>query len=136
MGGDSELKENEEIIIRIQDIKFQIIFLEHETNRDQYLSNVTRFLQMNVDGDLPIGGLGLQSTVTTVEQSGALSPYSKIQPPIYIDREKLGSGAFSIVSRVWNVSTGSIYASKKIINMEEFQWKKDSFCRKRLLTLC
>lgn len=100
----------------------EVVF-KHEAHSDLYLKNVGRFLQCN--DELSIGGLGLQSTTSTVEQSHTLTPSLQSQPLIYIDQDRLGSGNFSIVRRVWNVSTGFSYASKDIFNMKESEWRRE-----------
>ncbi|KAL8913493.1 MAG: hypothetical protein Q9171_001681 [Xanthocarpia ochracea] len=111
------------IEITIADITFQIKISKHETHPDQYIKNVDRFLQR--EDELPIGGLGLQSTTSTAEQSEAFTPRSQLQMPIYIDQETLGTGYSSVVRRVWNVSDGFSYASKQIINMRESDWRRE-----------
>ncbi|KAL8654598.1 MAG: hypothetical protein Q9210_001411 [Variospora velana] len=111
------------IKITIADIKFQIKISKRETYPDQYIKNVDRFLQR--EDELPIGGLGLQSTTSTAEQSEAFTPCLQLQVPIYIDQEILGTGYSSVVRRVWNVSTGFSYASKQIINMRESEWRRE-----------
>ncbi|KAL9019542.1 MAG: hypothetical protein Q9185_003162 [Variospora sp. 1 TL-2023] len=111
------------IQIAIADIKFQIKIAKHETHPDQYIKNVDRFLQG--EDELPIGGLGLQSITSTAEQSEAFTPRLQLQVPIYIDQETIGTGYFSVVRRVWNVSTGFSYASKQIINMGKSEWRRE-----------
>ena len=54
------------------DIIFQITISKHETHPDQYMKNVDRFLQR--EDELPIGGLEVQSTTSTAEQSEAFTP--------------------------------------------------------------
>lgn len=129
-----EASKVEKVVIQIQEIKFQIIVSRHETYPDLYNTNVDRFLQeANADDELPLGGLGIQSTSSTAQQSGAHTPTP--QTPIYINQWRLGSGNFSIVNRVWDVSTGSIYASKEFYNMKESDWRKEVSITRQLLHL-
>lgn len=125
--------EVEKIVIQIQDIKFRIIVAKHEKYPDLYNDHVDRFLhEANADDELPFGALGIQSTTSTAQQSGAHTP---TQTPIYINQWKLGSGGFSIVNRVWDVSTGFVYASKEFFNMEESEWKREASVMNQLLRL-
>ena len=111
-----------EIVIKIEKIEFQMIVSRHETHPGLYSDNVDRFLlQANSDDELSFGALGIQSMTSTAHQSGAHTP----QTPIYIGQETLGRGAFSVVNRVWDVSTGLLYASKEFVNMKESQWRKE-----------
>ena len=64
----------------------------------------------------------MQSTSSTAHQSGAHTP----QTAIYVTQKRIDSGSFSIVSRVWDVSTGFLYACKEIFNMNESDWKKEA----------
>lgn len=123
LSGKDLPNKTERILIDIQNIHFAIDVSKHEAHPDLYMKNVDRFLQCN--DELRIGGLGVQSTTSTAEQSHALTPSLQPHPPIYIDQERLGSGNFSIVKRVWNVSTGFSYASKEIFNMKESEWRRE-----------
>lgn len=111
------------IEITIAEIKFQIVVSKHQTHPDLYMENVDRFLQR--EDDLSIGGLGLQSTASTAEQSEVLTPRLQLHVPIYIDQETLGTGYSSVVRRVWDVSTGQSYASKEIVKMQESAWRRE-----------
>jgi hypothetical protein len=129
---DNHLKDVQKIVIIIQEIEFQIIVSKHETYPGLYIDNVDRFLlQANADDELPFGALGIQSASSTAHQSGALTP----QTPIYIDQGRLGSGAYSIVNRVWNVSTGFLYARKEVFNMKESAWKKEASIMRKVSQL-
>lgn len=126
----------EKIIIQIDKIRFQIVVSRHDAYQDLYNDNVDRFLlRANTNDELPFGALGIQSTSSTARQSGAQTPNLQSQPPIYISREKLGSGNFSIVNRVWDVSTGSVYACKEIFNMEESDWRKEASIMRKVSQL-
>ncbi|KAI4141346.1 MAG: hypothetical protein LQ341_003533 [Variospora aurantia] len=94
------------IEITIANIKLRIRIPKHETHSNQYIKNVDHFLQLQREDELPMGGLGLQSTTSTADQSEAVTPRLQLQVPIYIDQETLGTGYSSVVRRVWNVSTG------------------------------
>ena len=131
-GGDGP-SEVEKIVIDIERVKFQIIVAKHETHPHLYNEKVDRFLQANADDELPFGALGIQSTTSTAHQTGAHTPTP--QTPIYINQWRLGSGKFSIVNRVWDVSTGLLYASKEIFNMKESQWRREARVMSRVTQL-
>ena len=105
---DVELNKVKKTVIEIENIEFNILIPKRQTHSVLYNNNVDRFLQeANADNKLPFGALGIQSTTSTVQHSGTHSPNP--QKPIYIRQGRLGSGHFSIVNRVWDVSTGLIY---------------------------
>ncbi|KAG4431788.1 hypothetical protein IFR05_012727 [Cadophora sp. M221] len=71
------------IVIQISQIKFRIIVASHEIYYDLYHDHVDRFLrEANANNKLPLGALGIQSTTSTAQQSGAYTP---TQTPIYIN---------------------------------------------------
>lgn len=121
----SRVQEVKKIVIQIEEIKFRIIVSNHETYPDLYNANVNRFLcEINANDELRFGALGIQSTTSTAQQSRAHTPTP--QTPIYINQLKLGSGHSSIVNRVWDVSTGFVYAAKEFFNMKESEWRKEA----------
>ncbi|TVY64158.1 Maternal embryonic leucine zipper kinase [Lachnellula suecica] len=129
-----EASKVQKIGLQIEEIKFQIIVSEHETYPDLYNDNVDRFLhEATTNDELPFGALGIQSTTSTAQYSGAHTPTP--QTPIYINQWRLGSGQFSIVNRVWDVSTGFVYASKEFSNMKESQWRKEASIMSQVLQL-
>ncbi|PQE15344.1 kinase-like domain protein [Rutstroemia sp. NJR-2017a WRK4] len=126
LSGREVPKDVQKIVIQIDKIKFQIIVSKHETYLDLYNDHVDLFLrEANADNELSLGALGIQSTTSTAQQSGAHTPTS--QTPIYIDQWNLGSGNFSIVNRVWDVSNRSVYTSKEFLhNMKEPEWRREA----------
>jgi hypothetical protein len=61
-------------------------------------------------------GLNIDSHPTTAGQTESHTPNRHLkQRPIWIDHEKIGSGEFGTVYRTVNVSTGMIYAAKKLL---------------------
>ncbi|KAL8907053.1 MAG: hypothetical protein Q9207_001633 [Kuettlingeria erythrocarpa] len=122
-----------EIEIKIANIILLIKVSKHQTHRNLYMENVDRLCQRQ--GELPIGGLGLQSTTSTAEQSGAITPRVQRQVPIYIDQEILGTGKFSVVRRVWDVSTGHSYASKAIDTKQDSNWREEAEILRRVSQL-
>lgn len=112
----------EEILVHIQRIKFQIGIPKERTCQAAFNTNLDRFLlQASADDELPLSGLGIQSAQSTEPHSGADTP----QTWILIDHGFLGSGSFSNVRSVWDVSTGQTYASKEIINRNNATWTKE-----------
>ena len=68
----SEASEVRKIVVEIERIRFQVIVSKHETYPNLYHDNVDRFLlEGNIDNELPFGALGIQSTTSTAQQSGA-----------------------------------------------------------------
>lgn len=129
---DKSLTGVQKIVIQIQKIKFQIIVSRHETNLGLYNSKIDQFRQHETAGDdLLLGRLGIQSTASTIHQSGTHTP----RIPIFIHQGLLGTGGYSIVNRVWDVSTGSTYAIKEIFNMEESQWRREESILRRVSDL-
>lgn len=129
---DKSLTGVEKIVIQIQKIKFQIIVSRHEANPALYNKKIDQFRQHATVGDeLLLGGLGIQSTASTIHQSGTHTPRN----PIFIHQGLLGTGSYSIVRRVWDVSTGCTYAIKEIFNMKESQWRREVTTLRRLSQL-
>lgn len=119
LSGDEALPESK-IILQIQDIRFHLIVSRPKMHQDLYIANVDRFLQAARGTNEPsFGPFGIHSTKSTASQSGTQTP----QAPIYIFQEELGRGGFSIVNRIWDVSTGSLYASKEFRNINGFDWE-------------
>lgn len=130
----SPVQEVKKIVIQIDKIRFRIIVSKHEAYPDLYNDNVNRFLcEANANDELRFGALGIQSTTSTAQQSGAHTPIP--QRPIYINQWRLGSGHFSIVNRVWDVSTGFVYAAKEFSNMKESGWRKEASIMSQVLQL-
>lgn len=113
---DKSLTGVQKIVIQIQKIKFQIIVSSYETNLSLYNDKIDQFRQHETAGDdLLLGRFGIKSTASTIQQSGTHTP----RIPIFIHQGLLGTGGYSIVKRVWDVSTGSTYAIKEIYNTEK-----------------
>lgn len=87
------------------------------------LRNVAQFLSAPIEGvdDLSLSQLGLWSMSSTAEHSGARTVRAPSKDAILLDQKELGSGAQAVVIRVWNVSTGVEYASKK--PLKEKHWE-------------
>ncbi|EED22705.1 hypothetical protein TSTA_061930 [Talaromyces stipitatus ATCC 10500] len=125
LSGDRVPEGTENFLLEFHNhLKFRIVVPKHETCPDLYAGRVDRFLQeVTANIDLPIDRLGIQSASTTANQSGELTPG---RDPIYIPQGTLGKGAFSVVSRVWDVSTGKLYALKKFRNIIGLDWRKEA----------
>lgn len=134
LSGDDVPDKARKIVIQIEEIRFQIIISKHDTYPGLYNDNINRFLrEANANDELPLSALGIESTTSTAQQSGAHTPTP--QTPIYIKQWKLGSGHFSIVNRVWDVSTGFVYAAKEFFNMKESEWRKEASIMSQVLQL-
>lgn len=127
------LEQGTKIVINIQGIRFRITTPKHETTcQPLYKANVEQFLlQARIDDELPLSGLGIQSTSTTAYHSGADTPQARI----LINRGQLGEGSYSTVERVWDVGTGQLYALKKIKNSDQFDWKRETKILRRVSQL-
>ncbi|KAK3114101.1 hypothetical protein LTR53_007919 [Teratosphaeriaceae sp. CCFEE 6253] len=124
LGGHEVPDETKSIVIRLHTaLKFQIVVAKR-TFPDIYFENVDEFLgETAIADNLPFGALGIQSIASTAAPSGTHTP---IQDPILLERDTLGRGAFGVVTRVWDVSTGREYASKRFTNLDNSDWEKEA----------
>jgi hypothetical protein len=121
IGGDKVPDDTKTIVIQLDvNLKFQII-VSKPTFIDVYQDNVDQFLAEAAE--LPFGALGIQSTISTAPTSGTHTPTHN---PILLQQGILGKGAFSVVSRVWDVSTGLEYAAKQFLDTKNLDWKKEA----------
>lgn len=67
--------------------------------------------KLNSADDLPLHGLDLKSGHSTIQPSGNATAISK--DAILVGRKEIGRGRSSTVTRVWDVSTGVVYAVKR-----------------------
>ncbi|EFY84484.1 CAMK family protein kinase [Metarhizium acridum CQMa 102] len=119
LGGHEFIADNQPIVIELhKHLKFQIVVARYDIHSPMYKENVARFLSgpaQSVD-DLSLSQLGLWNMSSTAEQSGVQTPSEPLPPSkdvILLEYGELGRGAFAVVIRVWNVSTGVEYASKE-----------------------
>ncbi|KAF2271532.1 kinase-like protein [Westerdykella ornata] len=125
IGGEGFPDEIKTVVIEIHPkLKFQIVVPKDHGDSGLFSDNVDQFLKEIANNDqLPLGALGIRSTIPTAAPSGSDTPS---QRPIFLEREKLGEGSFGVVSRVWNVSTGLEYASKKCHNPDGVDWRREA----------
>lgn len=130
IGGENVFHEKQTIVIQLDEIlKFRII-VPKPSFLDVYYKNVDEFLNQSVvNAGLPFGTLGIQSNSSTAGPSGV---QTVSQDPILLPQKTLGKGAFSIVNRVWDVSTGILYASKTFHNPLAFDWRKEASLMRRI----
>ncbi|PHH88432.1 hypothetical protein CDD83_7531 [Cordyceps sp. RAO-2017] len=118
LGGDKFFQETRKIFITFHNkLKFQIVVAPHDIHSDLHKEKVAQFrraVEASVD-DLPVSGLGFQSLESTAAASGAETPR---RDAILLDNGELDRGAQAVVTRVWDVSTGLEYASKKPLQMK------------------
>ncbi|KAL9584902.1 MAG: hypothetical protein Q9212_001836 [Teloschistes hypoglaucus] len=139
IGGHQVPDSIEEIVLQIHnDLKFQIV-VSKPTFPDLFFDNVDEFcVEIAENDELPFGALGLQSGISTAGASGAQTPEQRDgtnipnQNSILLKRKKLGKGAFSVVHHVWDVSTGSDYASKKFRYPKKVNWKREASIMKKI----
>ncbi|KAH9212571.1 kinase-like domain-containing protein [Leptodontidium sp. 2 PMI_412] len=122
LGGHEVPQETKNIVIEIQGVSFRIKVSRHDADPDQYNANVDRFLEEANEPHL--NGLGIYSPTAPSSQS-----HTPTQGPIRLKRETLGKGAFAVVRRFWDVSTGLEYAYKEPLNKRKFDeklWEKEA----------
>ncbi|CZR65638.1 uncharacterized protein PAC_15538 [Phialocephala subalpina] len=122
LGGHKVPRRTKEIVIEIQGVSFRIEVSRHDESPDLYNANVDRFLQ---EADEPhLNGLGIYSPTAPPSQS-----HTPNQGAIRLKQETLGKGAFAVVRRYWDVSTGIEYAYKEPLNKRKFNrksWEKEA----------
>ncbi len=107
-----------EIRVHVRGLEFKVELASHETGNADYDKNMKEFLEASRPALPSLDVLGIYSHATTAQDSQALTPRRR---PIYISERQLGSGSFGKVDKVFNVSTGAIYARKKFY---EPQWAR------------
>jgi len=124
LGGHEVPDKTKSIVIRLHTaLKFQIVVAK-PTFPDIYFENVDEFLgETAIANDFPFGALGIRSNASTAAPSGTHTPE---QDPILLEQETLGRGAYGVVTRVWDVSTGREYASKRFTNVDKSDWEKEA----------
>ncbi|KAK3669998.1 Protein kinase protein rad53 [Recurvomyces mirabilis] len=124
LGGHEVPNDTKTIVIQLHAmLKFQIVVTK-PTFPGIYFENVDEFLGENaVPTQLPLGALGIRSIASTAAPSGARTPE---QAPVLLEQETLGRGAYGVVHRVWDVSTGREYASKSFTNLDRSDWKNEA----------
>ena len=119
--------DGERILIKIGDIKFKIVVSEQSIDSPRYIENVDRFLrQAHENEEFSFSSLSIQNTP---DPSRPQTPQPRKHNPIYIDEKLIiGSGSYSTVRRVWDVSTGIKYAAKhfKDTGMIVSNWKEEA----------
>ena len=121
LGGHEFPKKTKNIVIEIQGVSFQIDVSRHDEDQDQYNSNVDRFLEKAEEPHL--NGLGIYSPTAPPSHS-----HTPNQGVIRLKQETLGKGAFAVVRRFWDVSTGLEYAYKEPLNKRKFRkdlWNRE-----------
>lgn len=128
LGGHEFTADNQPIVIALHDnLKFQIVVAPQDMHSSPYKESVARFLSgpaVGVD-DLSLSQLGVWSMGSTAGPSGAQTPSETLPPSkdaILLDNGELGQGAFAVVMRVWNVSTGAEYASKEPLKKKNWEY--------------
>ena len=114
LGGCRTTQDTKKIVIKIQGIAFQIQVTHHDLDPEQYNANVDRFRQEESEPHL--NGLGIYDPTAPPSQSRTPD-----QEPLRLKQETLGKGAFAVVRRYWDVSTGDEYAYKEPINKRKFR---------------
>lgn len=133
LGGHEVPASTKGIFIIIQGVTFEIIVPTHGDFPDLYIANVDQFLQRAIDNDkFPFSALGIHSISSTAAAS-AIQTLSPV--PLRIQQETLGQGAFAVVTKYWDVSTGVEYAYKEPLNINKYDkdlWRKEISIMKRI----
>ncbi|KAK5683749.1 hypothetical protein LTR17_027236 [Elasticomyces elasticus] len=124
LGGHEAPDKTKSIVIRLHTaLNFQIVVAK-PTSPDIYFENVDEFLgETAIANDLPFGAVGIRSDASTAALSGT---HTLEQDPILLEQETLGRGAYGVVTRVWDVSTGREYALKRFTNLDKSDWEKEA----------
>lgn len=101
-----------QLVVKLHDdLQFQIVVANQDITSAEYLQNVAQFLGGQASaGDL-LGGLGIQSGLVTMLDTGAQTPTQR-QQPIQILVGNVGRGPSASVTRHWDVSTGKEFVRK------------------------
>ncbi|KAK0892750.1 Protein kinase protein rad53 [Friedmanniomyces endolithicus] len=117
LGGHEVPDKTETIVIQLHAaLRFQMVVAK-PTFPHIYYENIDDFLRETAaTTDLQFGALGIQSIASTAAPSGTHTPN---QEPILLEQETLSRGAYGVVTRVWDVSKGREYASKRFTDLRE-----------------
>ncbi len=129
LSGDEALEKTQKIVIQIHPhVSFQIVVSRQKTQL--YRDNLDRFFEeAAADEGLRLGGLGIQSKISTAAQSGERTPS---QSPLYLPQGELGKGSFGLVTRVWDVNAGIMCASKEFHDITRSNWRREASIMKRV----
>lgn len=116
LSGHEFPRNTRKIVIELPGISLQINVAHRDTCLDQYHAKVDQFLQRINEPRL--GVLRLHSPTAPPSQS-----YTPNSTAIRIKQETLGMGAFAVVKRFWDVSTGIEYAYKEPLDKKIFDSK-------------
>ncbi|KAI9844979.1 MAG: hypothetical protein M1837_005123 [Sclerophora amabilis] len=90
-------------------LAFKIQLASHNTCQAEFNAEVDRNLAASRDPLAATNVLNIKSLASTALPSQYLSSRRR---PVYIQEQKIGSGAYAIVYKIINVSTGCVYAGK------------------------
>ena len=128
LGGCRTTQDTEIIVIKIQGIAFQIKVIHHDLSPEQYNINVDRF-RLEA-GESHLNEFDIYDPTAPPSQSRTPD-----QEPLLLKQETLGKGAFAIVRRYWDVSTGHEYAYKEPIDKRNFRkelWNREIEIMRRI----
>lgn len=99
-----------------EDLKFQIMVTPQDRTSPAYIANVERFIRGSMYAEADLDRLDIKSSTYTMLNSWVQSPTAE---PILINRGCIGSGAFGVVTRHWNVSTDEESACKRPVSNDD-----------------
>ena len=131
-----KLKSKNPIVIKIiRFLQFQLIVPHRDTTSPAYRMKVDTFLEGTANADELLSGIKLVSRAETQMPTGAHTPHTGA----IVLKEKVGSGAFADVYRVWNVTTREEYAEKELskagkrkLNNPKETWEKEARVMSRI----
>lgn len=109
VGGVEFVKNTKLVLVIHKHLKFRLVVPFHNVHSQDYIDKVINFHKGTADAADLLKNLRTRSLLTIEAPSRTLS---KPSGPVYLE-EKLGEGAFSIVTHVFNVNTGEQYVRKK-----------------------
>ncbi|KAG8415249.1 hypothetical protein J3458_009111 [Metarhizium acridum] len=103
ISGDRKALQEQNIIINIhENVKFEIVAINHNITSPSYIDNVEKFCQGSVTAEGLLDDLNIPLRPDTEFATEAHTPG---EGPICL-KKKIGEGAFGVVIHCWDVSTG------------------------------
>ncbi|KAI9780303.1 MAG: hypothetical protein M1816_003113 [Peltula sp. TS41687] len=137
VGGSDYLRGLSPIIVKVSRfLQLQLVVPPHNIQDKSYREKVDRFRagMADIEDLLDLGRVGLLSRRRTKVPTGIQTPTSHPATAVTM-KKKLGEGAFAVVYRVWNVSTGEEYALKKPkpkVFVDLGAWERESLIMDRI----
>lgn len=132
IGGVEFVRDKKLVLDIVEECQFRIVVPSQDHQSQQYLDKVKRFHQGRADTADLLACLRTRSLPATEAPTPTGTSRTSLKPsrPV-LWTEKLGEGAYGIVTRVFNVSTGDEYVRKEPKNKSESgynlkNWKREA----------